>query len=361
MGRKRLDPELFHLPADLIRRGFYTDAYFNRVKRLLEERDLHPRVLMQVFQKQEAYVGGMDEAIAVLKLCSGCYAADGKWMSGWEELVVRALGDGDRAARSETVLTIEGDYSLFAHLETVYLGSLARGSLVCRNVRAVMGAAGGKPVFVFGARHDHYSVQPLDGYAAWRAGTDSVSTDAQASLWGGRGMGTIPHSLIAVFGGDTVKAATTFADLYYPEVNIVVLVDFDNDSVGTSLAVARALGEKLWGVRLDTAETLVDRSLWEDMGYFRPTGVQPELVFRVREALDAEGYSHVKIIASGGFDLQKVARFEAAGAPVDAYGIGSSLIRGENDYTADVVMLAGEHCAKAGRRFRPNDRLERVQ
>lgn len=361
MSRERLAPEVFNLPVDLIRRGFFTDTYFNRVKSLLEAGDLHTRALMQVFQKKEARLGGMDEAIAVIRLCSGRFLEGGEWQGGWDNLKVRALHDGDVITPNETVMTIEGDYPLFAHLETVYLGSLSRGTLVCKNVDAVSKAARGKPVYVFSARHDHYSVQPLDGHAARRAGIDSMSTDAQAALWGGKGMGTIPHSLIAAFGGDTVKAAEAFADLYHPEVNIIVLVDFDNDSVATSLAVARALGDRLWGVRLDTSDTLVDRSLWDSMGYFRPTGVAPELAFRVREALDREGFDHVKIIVSGGFDAGEVSRFEAAGAPVDAYGVGSSLIRGENDFTADIVMVEGKDCAKVGRSYRPNHRLESVQ
>ncbi|MCL6106784.1 MAG: quinolinate phosphoribosyl transferase [Actinobacteria bacterium] len=361
MARRRLQPEIFGLPVEQIRRGFFTDVYFNRTRSVLEQNGLHPRVLMQVFQKKEAWLGGMDEAIACLKLASGGEDGQGKWISGWHQLEVRALFDGDRISPYETVMTIEGDYTLFAHLETVYLGSLARGTLVTKNVRAALDAARGKPVLMFGARHDHYSVQPLDGFAAHVAGIDQVSTDAQASFWQGKGIGTIPHSLIASYGGDTVAATRAFADIYYPEVNIVSLVDFDNDCVTTSLAVARDLGERLWGVRLDNSETLVDRSLWDDMGYFKPTGVQPELAFRVREALDAEGFQHVRIVVSAGFDAGRIDHFEAAGAPVDAYGVGSSLIRGENDYTADVVRLDGRLCAKAGRRYRPNDRLEPVE
>jgi nicotinate phosphoribosyltransferase len=141
---------------------------------------------------------------------------------------------------------------------------------------------------------------------------------------------------------------------------VTVLVDFENDSVRTALEVADTLGERLWGVRLDTSELMVDRSLWPDMGDFKPTGVNEVLVRRVREALDAAGHEHVHIVASGGFDADKIASFERAGAPVDAYGVGSSLVRGANDFTADVVRVEGRDCAKAGRRFRPNPRLERV-
>ena len=128
-----------------------------------------------------------------------------------------------------------------------------------------------------------------------------MSTDAQASWWGGRGIGTVPHGLIAAYGGDTVKAATVFADRYHGEMNITVLVDFENDSVRTALEVAEALGPKLWGVRLDTSEDLVDRSLFDEMGGFKPTGVNPRLVEKVRGALDGAGYPDVRIVASGGF------------------------------------------------------------
>src|SRR5688572_8772182 len=133
-ARTRLDPAVFNIPVGRLRSGYYTDAYFNLTKELLEAEGRRPRVLMQVFQKHESVLGGIDEAIAVLKLAAGRQTPDGDWVSGWDELEVRALYEGDEIAPHETVLTIEGDYPLFAHLETVYLGCLARRSLVMRNV-----------------------------------------------------------------------------------------------------------------------------------------------------------------------------------------------------------------------------------
>jgi nicotinate phosphoribosyltransferase len=350
-GRTRLDPEVFRLPVERIRAGDYSDAYFNFTRQLLNELDHHPRVTMQVFQKQRSILGGIDEAIAVLKLCS----------DGWDQLEVHALHEGDEIAPMETVMTIEGDYALFAHLETVYLGCLARRSLIMRNVRQVVEAAHGKPILFFPARHDHWLVQTGDGWAAHVAGAIGVSTDAQASWWGGRGVGTVPHALIAAFGGDTVAAARAFADRFGDEMNVTVLVDYDNDSVRTAIEVADALGAKLWGVRLDTSERMVDRALWDRMGDFKPTGVNIELTRLVRDALDDAGHQRVQIVASGGFDATKISEFEDSGAPVDAYGVGSSLVRGENDFTADVVRLEGRPAAKAGRRFNPNSRLEEVE
>jgi nicotinate phosphoribosyltransferase len=358
--RARLDPRIFRLPVERIRRGYYSDVYFVYTKQVLEAEDYRPRVTMQVFQKQQSLLGGIDEALAVLKLCAG-YDADGTWVPGWDQLEVHALREGDRIAPHESVLTIEGDYSLFAHLETVYLGSLARRSLIMRNVFEVVQAARGKQIFFFPARHDHWLVQTGDGYSAHVAGAIGVSTDAQASWWGGRGMGTVPHGLIAAYAGDTVRAARVFADRYHEDMNITVLVDFENDSVRTAIEVAQALGPKLWGVRLDTSEDLVDRSLVDELGGFKPTGVNPRLVHKVRDALDRAGFPDVRIVASGGFTVERIAEFEASRVPVDAYGVGSSLIRGANDFTADVVRVDGRPSAKVGRWYRPNARLERVQ
>jgi nicotinate phosphoribosyltransferase len=357
--RERLDPSVFRLPVERIREGYYSDAYFNFAKELLEAEGRRPRVTMQVFQKQDSVLGGIDEAIAVLKQCAGRCEGE-RFHPGWDELEVHALHEGHEISPYETVMTIEGDYSLFAHLETVYLGCLARRTLIMRNVREVVEAARGKPILFFPARHDHWLVQTGDGWAAHVAGAIGVSTDAQASWWGGRGVGTVPHGLIAAYGGDTVAAARAFADRWAGEMNVVVLVDFDNDSVRTSLEVADALGEKLWGVRLDTSGTLVDRALWHEMGTFKPTGVNPRLVERVREALDAADHERVKIVASGGFDAERIRQFEALGARVDSYGVGSSLVEGQNDFTADVVVVEGRPCAKVGRELKLNPRLNPV-
>jgi nicotinate phosphoribosyltransferase len=349
--KRRLPPEIFDLPVEKMRDGYYTDVYFNHARVTLLRVGRHPRVVMQVFQKQQAVLGGMDEAIAVLRLCS----------HDWDELTVHALYDGDEIAPWETVMTIEGDYTLFAHLETVYLGVLARRTLVSTNVRRVVQAARGKPILFFPARHDHHRVQTGDGYAAHVAGAIGVSTDAQASWWGGRGIGTVPHALIAAYGGNTVLAATKFAESAPEGVNVVVLVDFENDSVRTSLEVARAMGDRLWGVRLDTSRTLVDRTLWSEMGDFDPRGVNERLVRKVREALDENGFERVRIVVSGGFDVERIREFEAGGVPVDSYGVGSSLIRGANDFTADIVLADGLPAAKVGRSYRPNPRLELVE
>jgi nicotinate phosphoribosyltransferase len=346
-------PERFQLPVDRMRDGYYSDKYFVRTRDVLMRSGQHPVVVMQVFQKQTAWLGGVDEAIAILRTC----LTEGY---RWEDLEVLALRDGDLVEPREAVMLITGPYTAFAHLETIYLGVIARRTRVATNTRQVVEAAWPKPVMFFPARFDHWLVQTGDGYAAHIAGAIGVSTDAQASWWGSSGIGTVPHALVAAFGGDTVAATLALAAQMPPEVNIITLVDFDNDCVGTSLAVARALGPRLFGVRLDTSETMVDRSVVPQMGAFDPRGVNPQLVRNVRGALDAEGFRQVQISVSGGFDPAKIRRFESAGVPVDSYGVGSSLFAGRYDFTADIVMVNGKPVSKAGRTFRPNPRLERV-
>ncbi|MFL5548646.1 MAG: nicotinate phosphoribosyltransferase [Gemmatimonadales bacterium] len=348
--RRRLDPEVFNLPVAKMRAGYYSDKYFVRSRDILLAEGYRPRVTMQVFGKRTAFLGGIDEAIAILKECA----------VEWSELKVWALYDGDEVQPWETVLLIEGPYDAFAHLETLYLGVLSRRTRVGTNTRRVVEAAAPKEVLFFPARHDHWLVQTGDGYAAHVAGAIGVSTDAQASWWGSEGVGTVPHALIAAYGGDTVEATRKFADHVAPGVRLISLVDFHNDCVRTSLEVAEGLGDRLHGVRLDTSEMLVDRSLWHDMGQFRPTGVNPQLVWNVRRALDAAGHRKVKIFVSGGFTAERIRDFERAGVPVDGYGVGSSLFEGKYDFTADIVLLEGKPAAKVGRDFRPNPRMEEV-
>jgi nicotinate phosphoribosyltransferase len=349
--RPRLDPAIFNLPVEKMRAGYYSDKYFTRAREILLADGSRPRVTMQVFGKAPAFLGGIDEAIAILKLCA----------IEWSELEVRALYDGDPIAPWETVLLIDGPYDAIAHLETLYLGVLSRRTRVGTNTRRVVEAARPKEVMFFPARHDHWLVQTGDGYAAHIAGAIGVSTDAQASWWGSEGVGTVPHALIAAYGGDSVRATRKFADHIDPSVRLVTLVDFENDCVRTALEVADALGDRLYGVRIDTSEMLVDRSVIPQMGRFRPSGVCPQLVWNVRQALDSHGFRKVRIVVSGGFTAEKIQDFERQQVPVDAYGVGSSLFQGRFDFTADVVRRDGKPCAKVGREYQPNPRLELVR
>jgi len=364
--RARLQPDIFNLPVEKMRDGYYSDTYFNRARQILDLDDHHPVVRMQVFQRNSAVLCGIDEAIAILKLCSGRRTPEGTWADGWANLRVEALYDGDHVEPYDTVMTIQGDYATFAHLETCYLGVLTRRTRIASNARDIVAAADGKQVLFFPARFDHHLVQTGDGYAAFISGALGVSTDANAEWWGAAGMGTVPHALIAAYDGDTVLATQKFAQYMDPKINVITLVDFDNDCPGTSVSVARALGERLWGVRLDTSGTIVDRSIVPQMGTFKPTGVIPQLVWNVRNALDAQGFQKVRIVVSGGFTAEKIRAFERDRVPVDAYAVGSAFFdnAGDFDFTADIVALKENgnwrECHKFGRAERGNSNLQRV-
>ena len=397
--RERLGPEVFDLPVAELRIGYRSAVYFSRAKRILERERPKTVVTAQVFQKGDAILCGIDEALAILRVGAGSWTAPAKaaeifeayldarrlrlgdveatarararqmeleteldrlWVPGFDGLDVTALADGDEIGPWETVLSIAGPLHLFAHLESVYLGVLARRTKIATNVARVVEAARGKPLLFFADRFDHFATQGGDGYAAHIAGARGVATDAMAAWWGEKGLGTMPHALIAAYHGDTVEATAAFGR-HIPEADLIALTDFNNDCVTDSVACARAFGERLWGVRLDTAGTMVDRAISPDrMGDFDPTGVNVPLVRLVRDALDAEGFEHVKIIVSGGFTAERITAFEAQDAPVDAYAVGSALLRGSIDFTADVVAVDGRAIAKKGRRFRPNSRLRPV-
>jgi nicotinate phosphoribosyltransferase len=427
----RLRPHVFRLPVEKIRAGYKSDIYFARTKLILERDRRRDRVTMQVFQKHhDAVIVGTDQTLAILHIGTGRYRdrarAEGLfdrylsaerrlysawtrlpaldwsayepvardvfelsrdlaalWEPAWQELEVSSLYDGEVASPLEPVMHIEGEYAAFAHLETLYLGALSEGTRVASNTRDVVAAANGKPVIMFGARHQVHEAQAGAGYAAYVGGAIGVSTDEQGEWWGSTGLGTVPHALIAVYGGDTAVATLKFDEYVNrapdaighltakgtPEghVNVTSLVDFNNDVVNTSLGVAHALGARLWGVRVDTSEALVDRAILreleqrEGVANSEPRGVTPRLIELLREALDQSGYRHVRIVASGGFDAEKIRRFEELRVPVDVYGVGSALVHGPGfDHTADIVRVDGRPLAKTGRRYIPSERLHPV-
>ena len=283
-------------------------------------------------------------------------------------------------------------------LESVIDATLSRRSSVATNVWEVLKVAKNKIVFSMGDRQDEIQTQIGDGYATYVAGISRISTDAQGAWWGGRGVGTMPHALIQMCRGDIVRACKLYAQTFTNE-KITALVDYHNDAITDALRAANALGERLGAVRVDTSVNLIDRYFERakagkndeftpnlakirekirvnlvsnsgenlektsaNLGFdFDPHGVCVELIFALRMALDAHGFSHVKIVVSSGFTPQKIAEFERAKTPVDIYGVGTYLTRNDTcGFTADLVAIDGENEAKFGRENVENPRLERV-
>lgn len=424
MSNTRLDPTVFKVPIDRIRAGYYSDKYFLRVSQILRREHHNPSVLYQFFVRKPAVVVGLDEAVAILQYCAGYYrdeeaaneliqalreaqyhyyaaspnAADEEilrltavrsairhqlndlWVNCRDKIRVNALYDGDRVEPWEPFMTIEGPQQYYAYLETVLLGVIARPTATATSTAKVVQAARGKPILFFPARFDHFWVQATDGYAAMKAGAFGVSTDANADYWGEEGLGTIPHALIGAYNGSTSLAALAFDRQIDGNVNRIALVDWENDCIGTTLDVVKAhcqayrgsgdepslwpsvIGAgkgKLWGVRFDTGGTLRDKSVMpQDRSSL---GVCPELVFRARQVFDQYGLHDLKIIVSGGFTVEKIELFENLAAPVDIYGVGSSLLQEKIDVTADVVLVEGQPCAKIGRKAGDFSRLSPVK
>ncbi|WP_100331877.1 nicotinate phosphoribosyltransferase [Bacillus xiapuensis] len=340
-----------------VKDGWFSAVYFLKTRQLANKYHKENIVTMQFFQKEEAVLCGTDEVIALIH----------EFSDHPETLEIYSLRDGDKIHPFETVLTITGPYQEFGYLEGMIDGILARRTSVATNVYNVKKAAElsgkTKPVIFMGDRDDHYTQQAGDGYAAYIGGSTAQATHAMNEWWGKEGMGTMPHALIQLFNGDVVAATKAYAETF-PDDELIALVDYNNDVITDSLKVAREFGDQLKGVRVDTSRTLIDQYFLRNqhkLGTFDPRGVNAELIFALREALDAEGFRHVKIVVSGGFNESRITEFEKQGVPVDMYGVGSNLLKIHIGFTGDLVMLNGRPQAKAGRRYRPNPRLEKVE
>ncbi len=339
---RRLTNDVMKLDIEGLRRGIYSDKYFENIVGVMEgaraagytfsgtrPRDLPEDlsgldvsdliVEAQIFMRRApfALVGGIDASLTMLRHAAGFFHGD-QFVERWHYIEVEAVEDGAVALyhghpdHVRPVIKIVGRYQDFALLETPMLGVLTRASRIATNVYEVLRVCSGKPVLFFPARFDLPEVQAVDGYAYWLAVqryncenetgqpiTPAVSTDAQGAWWGGKGGGTVPHALIATFLGDTAESMIAFARYLPVTVPRIALVDFNDDCVGNSLATASAYwtyyraaleadnseGQRRWslnGVRLDTSPSVRDLSLSPD----DPFGVSPKLVWRVREALD---------------------------------------------------------------------------
>ena len=335
-----------------IKDGFFSANYFLKSRKIVAENEPNHIVTMQWFQRRDdSMLCGIDEAIALVHT----FAIEP------ENLVIEALNDGDIIQANEPVLKITGKYEHFGFLESVIDGILARRTSVATNVMKVKKVIGDYPVFSMADRQDDYLTQVGDGYATYVAGIDRVSTDAQGLWWGGKGMGTMPHALIQICDGDVCKAS----DIYlksFPNEKVTALIDYHNNVVRDSLILARHLGEKLNGVRIDTSKALVDHYFDDkDTSGFDPHGVCKELVFALRKVLDDEGFNYVKITVSSSFSAEKIEEWVKEKVPVSMYGVGTYFVNNTTcGFTGDLVMRDGKPQAKEGRANYPNPRLKKV-
>jgi nicotinate phosphoribosyltransferase len=334
-------PGIRRAPSREILSGDASDVYFSRADEVLSKESLDPVVVMEVFGRRDAVLCGIDESKVLLAdvLKANGHAADTE---------IEALSDGDLVSPKEVVMRIRARYRAFGLFETSILGIMAQSTGWATAARECVEAAAPEPVISFGARHVHPEVSDTLDYAAIIGGCVGASTPAGARLAGLAPTGTMPHSLVLIFG-DTVQAAEAFDRHMPPDVPRIVLVDTFHDEAEEALRVAHALGDRLYGVRLDTPQ---------ERGR-----VTPDLVREVRARLDQEGYGHVKIIVSGGLNPERITFFKEQGAPVDSYAVGSYIAGARPiDFTGDLKEIDGHAIAKRGRipGLTPSPRLQKL-
>src|SRR3954453_19670994 len=327
-------------PSVEVLTGDSADVYFARAEEILSREGMDPVVVMEVFSRQAGVLCGIDEAKVLLAHVLGEAPAS--------EAVLEALNDGDAFEPKEVVLRIRARYRAFGLYETAILGMMAQSTGWATAARMVVESAAPEPVISFGARHVHPEITDQLDYASIVGGCVGASTPAGARLAGLNPTGTMPHSLVLIFG-DTVAAAEAFDRNLSSDVPGIVLVDTFRDEAEEALRVAHALGDRLYGVRLVTP---AERGR-----------VTPDLVREVRARLDQAGFDHVKIIVSGGLTPDRIRTFKDAGAPVDSFAVGS-FISGATpiDFTGYLKEIDGKPIAKRGRipGVTPSPRLQRV-
>lgn len=314
------EERFFSATHEEILRGATTDVYFVKTRDVLRYAGkLETPVTAEVFAQRAGIFAGSPEVLHLFK---------GK------PLHIEALPEGVPFEAKETVMRIRGPYGDFGMHETVLLGMLASASAWATAARECVEAAAGKPVLCFGARHVHPSVAPvMERTALAVGGCTGASCILGAKLVSREPMGTVPHAA-ALIMGDTVDLARAYDGAMPEDDARIVLVDTFKDEAEESLRVARALGGRLAAIRLDTPG---------ERG-----GVTPALVREVRQRLNLEGYSAVKIIVSGGLSPDRIRELAEAGA--DSFGVGSYISHAKAiDMTMDIKEIDGRPFAKRGR------------
>lgn len=307
-----------------ILKGKTTDVYFERTYEILKAKNINPEVKVEIFLKffpdnySWGVLSGIEESLRLLGTIPG--------------ISVRCLPEGTIFKSFEPVMVIEGRYMDFGIYETPLLGFLCHSSGISTKAARCKLAAGKKLIYNFGARRIHPAITPMVERSAFIGGVDGVSTIAGASITGGKPVGTMPHSLVLIVG-DTVKAAEFFNEIIEKTARRISLIDTMGDEKFEAIRVSEALGNDLYGIRLDTPSSR--------RGNFK------RIIEEVRWELDIRGFKNVKIMVSGGLDESDIMELSQV---ADAFGIGTSISSAKVlDFSVDIVEIEGRKIAKKGK------------
>lgn len=321
----------------------YVAKYFFKTKKISEKYKKNQNITMQFFQRNDdVLLCGINEVLKILKK-----------QTKHKKYSIKYLPEGSIIKSKEVVLELEGPYHHFGFLEGVIDGILSRQTSIASNARDVVNVANNKEIIFMGDRADHYINQENDGYAISIGGIKTQVTNAQIKKHNGVAIGTMPHALIQMFEGNLIEALKAYKDIF-PDEKLVALVDFNNDVVNDSIKAYNEFKDDLFAVRVDTSQDLIDKMF--DLKN-KEYGVTPNMIKKLRKSLDEVGAKKVKIIVSSGFNKQKINEFEKSKAPVDFYGVGSSLLKINTQFTADAVKVEEKNIAKVGRKYSTNNKL----
>ncbi|MEM4789394.1 MAG: nicotinate phosphoribosyltransferase [Ignisphaera sp.] len=308
---------MFIFSVDDIKKGFATDIYFIRSKEILEKKglcDTLVRYEIHCYGLPKGYkwavYTGLEEVLTLL---------------GGTNITLYSLPEGTLFKEIQPLAIVEGKICDIIELETAILGILRFYTSVSTKAARIKKAAGDRAVIFFGLRAQHPAIAPALDRAAYIGGCDGVSGAFNEATIGVKPRGTMPHVLIIVFR-DPVAAWKAFDEIMPPDVPRIALVDTFYDERVESLMAAQALGDKLWGVRLDTP-----RSRRGDIRL---------IIEEVKWTLKMKEYDHVKIVVSGGIDEEQILGLRDI---VDVFGVGTSIAFPPSvDISMDIIEIYDE-------------------
>jgi nicotinate phosphoribosyltransferase len=236
-----------------------------------------------------------------------------EWLSSYRFTgSIDGYAEGEAYFPGSPVLVVEGTFAECVVLETLILSVLNHDSAIATAAARMICAAGDRPCIEMGSRRTHEQAAVASARAAYIAGFAATSNLAAGKRWGVPTTGTAAHAFTLVHDDEAAAFATQVDSLGR---GTTLLVDTYDVEQGIRAAVAAA-GSDLGAIRLDSGDLI-------------------PLAHRARQLLDELGATKTRIVVTSDLDENSIARLGAA--PVDGYGVGTSLVTGSGVPTAGFV------------------------